>query len=117
MEQRKSFKDIMMKEKLVKDKDKCEAENEQLRQEVSDLLRFKKKTNINIWKKKREKQRDNVMTELKQLQHMRAPPISHPFRFSNILFVFICVSFFCTIIRKKSSKGKQITYWTKGNRR
>jgi len=69
LESRKRAKESMVKEKLAKANEKMETDNKQLRLEVSELLQWKKKSNIEIWNKhKWEKQRDNVMAELKLLQ-------------------------------------------------
>jgi hypothetical protein len=86
-----------VKEKFAKANEKLETDNKQLRLEVSELLQWKKKSNIDIWNKhKWEKQRDNVMAELKQLQHVRLsrpPPPAFTSLLPNMLFVFICVFF------------------------
>ena len=97
LESRKRAKESMVKEKLAKANEKMETDNKQLRLEVSELLQWKKKSNIDIWNKhKWEKQRDNVMAELKQLQQVwpsRPPPPAFTSLLPNMLFVFICVFF------------------------
>ena len=71
LESRKRAKESVEKEKLAKATEKMETDNKQLRLEVSELLQLKKKSNIDIWNKhKWEKQRDNVIAELKQLQQV-----------------------------------------------
>jgi hypothetical protein len=63
LESRKRAKEIMLNEKLEKAKDKMETENNELRLDVAELLQWKKRTNIEIWNKKKwEKQRDNVLS-------------------------------------------------------
>jgi hypothetical protein len=98
LESRKRAKESMVKEKLAKANEKMETDNKQLRLEVSELLQWKKKSNIDVWNKhKWEKQRDNVMAELKQLQQVwpsRPPPPPPALPFFLICYLFSYVSFF-----------------------